>query len=182
MKNIISKTDIKDMIGTNVFNYCCEDISLIENYEKAVNDKTQTWVCHHRLEIKDGHNNYSRKELKEMGLYFDRPAKELIFLTDKQHKILHNSNGNNPLYGTKATITTRKKMSISHMGEKNHMFGVNVYDRKTDDEIKEIKRKISNSLKGTKKPKRKFLTPTGDIVYQTLNTAKRFHPDWKLIE
>lgn len=31
--------------------YCCEDISLIENYEKAVNDKTQTWCCHHKLEI-----------------------------------------------------------------------------------------------------------------------------------
>ena len=32
-------------------NYCSEDISLIENYDKAVNDKEQTWHCHHRREI-----------------------------------------------------------------------------------------------------------------------------------
>ena len=28
--------------------FCCEDISLIENYALAVADTTQTWDCHHR--------------------------------------------------------------------------------------------------------------------------------------
>lgn len=28
--------------------WCCEDISKIENYDKAIADKTQTWVCHHK--------------------------------------------------------------------------------------------------------------------------------------
>ena len=43
--------------------YCCEDISLIENYEKAIADITQIWVCHHRFEIDKG---YSRKQLIKM--------------------------------------------------------------------------------------------------------------------
>lgn len=34
-----------------VENFCCEDFSLIENYDKAVADKEQVWHCHHRLEI-----------------------------------------------------------------------------------------------------------------------------------
>ena len=39
------------MISENqVKKYCREDISLIENYDKAINDKTQTWDCHHRKE------------------------------------------------------------------------------------------------------------------------------------
>ena len=29
----------------------CDTPELIENYEKAVNDKTQMWDCHHRFEI-----------------------------------------------------------------------------------------------------------------------------------
>ena len=28
--------------------YCRDDISLIENYDKAVSDTTQSWHCHHR--------------------------------------------------------------------------------------------------------------------------------------
>jgi len=31
--------------------FCCEDLSLIENYDLAISDTNQTWHCHHRLEI-----------------------------------------------------------------------------------------------------------------------------------
>ena len=31
------------MISKVVKRYCCEDISLIENYDKAVADNTQIW-------------------------------------------------------------------------------------------------------------------------------------------
>ena len=31
--------------------FCKDDISRIENYDKAVADPTQTWVIHHRLEL-----------------------------------------------------------------------------------------------------------------------------------
>lgn len=37
------------MIGNYVFRYC-SDYKSIENYEKAVEDKTQIWEVHHRLE------------------------------------------------------------------------------------------------------------------------------------
>lgn len=65
--------------------YCCEDISLIENYDKAVADNTQVWHCHHRLED-DG---YSEQQLKKMKMYYGRPASELIFLTPHEHLSLH---------------------------------------------------------------------------------------------
>ena len=74
------------MIANTVYAYCCEDISLIENYEKALNDRTQTWICHHKLGIE-----FSREELIANGLYFNRPARELIFLTKAEHKKLHNN-------------------------------------------------------------------------------------------
>lgn len=31
--------------------YCRDDIYKIENYDKAIADTTQTWICHHRLEL-----------------------------------------------------------------------------------------------------------------------------------
>lgn len=80
--------------------FCKEDISLIENYDKAMADTTQIWSCHHRLEThkyKDRKREewverdgcVSRDELKAFGLYYNRPAKELIFMTESDHKKLH---------------------------------------------------------------------------------------------
>lgn len=38
------------MINTvGVKRYCCDYISLIENYNKAIEDNTQIWDCHHKL-------------------------------------------------------------------------------------------------------------------------------------
>lgn len=68
--------------------FCKEDISNIENYDNAVNDTSQTWHCHHKLEIHSDYCN-SMKELKLMNLYYDRPACELIFLTKHDHRSLH---------------------------------------------------------------------------------------------
>ena len=71
----------------NVRKYCCEDISLIENYYEAINSN-EMWVCHHRLEIQ-GDEKYSTRQLIEMRLYYERPANELIFLSKQQHASLH---------------------------------------------------------------------------------------------
>lgn len=68
--------------------YCNEDISLIENYEEAVNN-SEKYDCHHRLEIQDGKKVYSVKQLKELNLYYKRPAEELIFLSHVEHVRLH---------------------------------------------------------------------------------------------
>lgn len=70
--------------------YCCEDLSLIENYQLAVNDNTQTWHCHHRGEILPC-GRFSPNDLNKFGLYYNRPASELIFLTKAQHTRLHKS-------------------------------------------------------------------------------------------
>ena len=69
--------------------FCCEDPSLIENYDKAIADTTQTWDCHHRGEILPC-GRFSRDDLKKFGLYYNRPASELIFLTHSEHRQLHN--------------------------------------------------------------------------------------------
>lgn len=70
--------------------FCCEDISLIENYEQAVNDQTQTWCLHHRAEILPC-GEFRRDVLKKFRLYYNRPAAELVFLTKAEHNRLHNS-------------------------------------------------------------------------------------------
>lgn len=66
--------------------YCSEDISNIENFDKAQQDPERVWPCHHRDEIR---LNLSHKELKKRGLYYSRPAKDLIFLPPDEHRSLH---------------------------------------------------------------------------------------------
>lgn len=68
--------------------FCCEDLSLIENYDKAISDTTQTWDCHHRGEVLLC-GRFSVSDLKKFELYFNRPASELIFLTRSEHRRLH---------------------------------------------------------------------------------------------
>lgn len=112
----------------NVKAYCSEDISLIENYYKAVGD-TKKWDCHHRLEIQDD-KVMSLDALKKAGLYYNRPASELIFMTHCEHVKLHTFGKNNPMYGHQSPMygknhseETRSKMSKAQKGENNHNFG-----------------------------------------------------------
>lgn len=106
------------MIGKNCSYFCCDDLSLIENYDKAINDETQIWDCHHKLEIE---LNLSRDELKEKDLYYNRPASELIFLTHEEHQRIHKTYQNpmtgktgeqNPFYGKSHTKETKRILSI----------------------------------------------------------------------
>ena len=77
--------------------YCIDDISLIENYDKAINDSA-IWDCHHRDEIKVLPSGMiairAASELKENGRYYDCPANELIFLSRKEHWKLHSKYAN----------------------------------------------------------------------------------------
>ena len=115
--------------------YCKDDISLIENYDKAIADDTQTWHCHHRRETV-----LSRKDLIEIGEYYNRPAIELIFLTKSEHNRLHKSGENHPLFGKHHSEESRKKMSESKKGENNQMFGKH--------HSEESRKKMSESRKG----------------------------------
>ena len=89
-------------------NFCCDDPSLIENYDKAINDTTQTWDCHHRGEVLPC-GRFSIDDLKKFGLYFNRPAAELIFLTPTDHQWLH-------FKGVPKSEATKKAISEAHKG------------------------------------------------------------------
>lgn len=69
--------------------FCCEDLSLIENYKLAKADNFVGWDLHHRLEIGSFYT-LSVEELKTLDLYFNRPADELIYLRHNEHAALHN--------------------------------------------------------------------------------------------
>ena len=95
-----------------IYKFCCEDPSLIENYYEAINDKEQTWHCHHRLEIQEN-KTYSAHELINLGLYWHRPAKELIFLTSHEHHKIHFSvinKGHKRHLGYKHSDETKQKL------------------------------------------------------------------------
>ena len=108
--------------------FCREDLSLIENYDKAIADTTQTWHCHHRRE-----SIYSKNDLIEISEYYNRPACELIFLTPFEHIRLHQ-------LGKKVSEETRKKMSESRKGENHPLFGKHLSE--------ETRKKMSEALKG----------------------------------
>jgi hypothetical protein len=122
------------MIDTNhVQKYCKDDISKIENYEKAMADTTQTWHLHHRLALTlDGEFAHTHEELKRMNMYYNRPYFELIFLTNSEHCTLHKK-------GKALSDETRKKMSASKKGN-NNFYGKHHSD--------ESKHKMSEAAKG----------------------------------
>ena len=98
--------------------YCKDDISKIENYEKAISDDTQIWDLHHKLGLTlDGEFALSREQLKMHDMYYKRPYYELIFLTHEEHARLHNKDKLNPMYGKHHSDETRIKMSESHKGK-----------------------------------------------------------------
>ena len=92
---------------TQAKKYCKDDISLIENYEEAVNDNTRRWDCHHRRGT-----IYSREGLIEIGEYQKRPAIELIFMLEEEHRRFHR-------IGKCNSEKTKKKMSKAMIGNHN---------------------------------------------------------------
>lgn len=89
-----------------VKSFCKDDISKIENYDKAIKDTSQTWDCHHRLEITiNGEKALTLQDLRRFGMYLHRPYFELIFLPKDEHHRLHmlargQGGSKNPMYGT----------------------------------------------------------------------------------
>ena len=91
--------------------YCKEDISKIKNYDKAIADTTQTWVCHHRTEI---WWNCTAQDLIDNECYYHRKACELIFLTPAEHTSLHKKGKKRKPF----TEEHRRKMSEAKKGKK----------------------------------------------------------------
>ena len=119
--------------------FCKEDISKIENYDKAISDTTQTWHCHHRTEI---WWNCSKKDLIDNECYYNRKACELIFLTPEEHVSLHHKN-------KIVSEETKQKMSKAQKGKPRPVESI----KKRSETIKgrplseERRRKISEARK-----------------------------------
>lgn len=127
MYNCITMIDYSHL-KYNKHHYLDGDESLIENYDKAVADTTQTWVCHHRMELEP--IRMTMEDLKEKGLYWNRPPEELIFLTHSDHAKLHYTGKNNPMYNKSS------------------------WEKCTEEERKIRAEKYSNSMRGKNKGKK----------------------------
>lgn len=99
--------------------FCNGDITLIENYEQAIKDETQTWHCHHRDEVKILPSGIkvtrTRKELIENDRYYNCPVNELIFLTPAEHISLHQKDK----ICKPVSLETRLKQGAKRKGKKH---------------------------------------------------------------
>ena len=95
--------------------FCKESLELVENYQQAKAGDFEGWCIHHRLEIQQDGTRVSAQELKDNGLYFHRPASELVFMRKLEHHRLHWI-GNTFNIGKHHSAETRQKMSEAHKG------------------------------------------------------------------
>ena len=103
----------------------CMTPELIENYDLAIADKENVWICHHRKE-----EFYTKKELFEMNIYFNVSPEDLVFCRNEKehHKYPHK--------GEKKSEEHKRKLSEARKGQK------------TGPRSEETKNKISEALKG----------------------------------
>lgn len=82
---------VKAASKNSYYSYCIpSEYEMIENFEKAKADNFEGWHCHHRLELHpDNTIRFTVESLKKLGLYYKRPANELIFLKIEEHARKH---------------------------------------------------------------------------------------------
>ena len=149
--------------------FCCEDLSLIENYDKAIADATQTWHCHHRGEVLPC-GRFSVSDLKKFGLYFNRPASELIFLTHSEHRSLHLKGVPLSEDHKKAISDAKKGVPIGPLSE-DHKKAIS--DAKKGVPLSEDHKKaISDSLKGVHRPDLKGI-PRSEATKKAISDAMK---------
>ena len=116
------------------FERYCKEYENIENYDKALKDNFKGWEVHHRLET---HNSDGKrrevdigyKELKALGMYYNRPAEELIFLTTREHSVLHTKGKQAWNKGKKMSEETKNKMSEAKKGKRTQTMA-NIFQKK----------------------------------------------------
>lgn len=100
--------------------YCCEDISLIENYDEAVSSPLK-YDLHHKLGLW-----FDTQWLIDNGFYYQQRAEMLVFLTHRDHVYLHNKTPNEETRlkisvakkGCVFTEEHKHKLSVSHKGKR----------------------------------------------------------------
>ena len=147
------------------FERLCKDYKSIENYEKAKADNFKGWNCHHRLQTwtSDGERrevDITVAELQALGMYYNRPAAELIFLTASEHSMLHQKGKqkseeikkkmSEALKGRQFSEETRKKMSEARNGKHHSEETKNKMSEKAKGRLhtEETKKKVSKAKKG----------------------------------
>lgn len=99
----------------SVKRYCKDEPELIENYQQAKYDIWNTYVLHHRLELTiDGDFALSADDLKRLGMYYQRPHYELVFMKLSEHQKLHN---NKKIMDQECRCKKRKKCSCFKLPE-----------------------------------------------------------------
>ena len=145
------------MISLRTVKKFCKDYTKIENYEQAVNDNTQTWICHHILgEI------LTPEQLIEHNFYYDVPPCMLKFVTKAEHNSIHQRGDKNGFYGKKHSIESRVRMSTSH---------------KSIPHTEEHIRKISEAMKGNTNMKGKHLS---DETRRKMSEAAKRRTHYKI--
>ena len=162
--------------------YCCESLELVENYAAAKADDFKGWDIHHRGEILPC-GRFSTDDLKKFGLYWNRPASELIWLRHDEHIAMHSA-GNSYAKGNKSnkgkhlseetrkklseankgkhlSEETRQKMSEAKRGENHPFFGKH--------HSEESRRKMSESRKGKKQ--------SPEEIERRRNSLKKFYQE-----
>ena len=140
--------------------FCCEDLSLVENFDKA-NASEEVYAFHHRLETDLG---VTRAWLKENNLYYNRPANELILVTKADHMKLHHK-------GKPKTEEHKAKIAESKLGKPRprsvieKLRSVNIGSKHTE----EHKAKIAAASKALARSKDNYVCP---LVLFTLYSVK----------
>ena len=140
---------------TYYFNRYCKDYQNIENYEKAKADNFKGWECHHRLEThnSDGERrlvDITREELLALGMYYDRPSEELIFLKASAHTILHRKG--KPAWNKGVPMSNEQKKKLSDANKGKHLSEATI--KKMREALKgrqfseETRKKLSEAAKG----------------------------------
>ena len=98
----------------------CRNPELIENYDLAIADKTQTWEVHHRRE-----EFHSYKELIERGEYYNVSPEDLIFLTPAEHRKIdsyckRNSEARKGRKRAPLSEEHKRKLSEAQINRKDH--------------------------------------------------------------
>ena len=100
----------------NLKSYCSEPLELVENYQQAKAENFKGWCIHHRLEIQPDGTRVSAQELIDQGLYYGRPAEELVFMRKLEHHRLHWI-GNTFNKGRHHSAEHRQKIAAANKGK-----------------------------------------------------------------
>lgn len=104
---------------TNRIKRYCKEYWKIENYEEAINDNSQIWEVHHRLEIMPFSSRIvGSNYLIKQNMYYNVKPEELIFLTKAEHTKLDRPHNTRSFSGRHHTSESIEKIKNSNKGKK----------------------------------------------------------------